>query len=130
MSFDLDRLKSILLNSGLQRKDNSLYQVIAQLIDALKEFQSQTNDSISASSGSISGGPILTHIADLANFPTSRVLLAGLGVTFDDSIFGERTITISSALIADHVVASDGATPIPAPLDDGFGNFIYVMYTP
>lgn len=129
MSFDLDRLKSVLLNSGLQRKDNSLYQVIAQLIDALKEFQNQTNAQISASSLPISNGPLITYIADLINFPTSRVLLAGSGVTFNDTVFGERTIDVSSALIADHVVASDGFEP-PTPLSDGFGNFIYLMYTP
>lgn len=30
----------------------------------------------------------------------------------------------------DHVVMSDGATPTPSPVDDGFGNFIYIEYTP
>lgn len=130
MAYDLDRLQSILLNSGLQRKDNSLFQVISTLIIALKEFQNSVGAAVVSSSASISNGPLLTHLADLANFPTSRQLLAGTGVVFDDSVFGERTIDVSSALIADHVVASDGATPVPAPLNDGFGSFIYVMYTP
>lgn len=34
---DLDRLKSTLLTSGINQKNNPLYQVINQLIDALKE---------------------------------------------------------------------------------------------
>jgi hypothetical protein len=36
----------------------------------------------------------------------------------------------SSGSGVDHVVMSDGATPTPSPVDDGFGNFIYVEYTP
>ncbi len=36
--------------------------------------------------------------------------------------------TPSDAL--DYVVMSDGATPIPSPVDDGFGNFIYIPYEP
>ena len=30
----------------------------------------------------------------------------------------------------DYVVLSDGATPTPNPVNDGFGNFIYVPYEP
>lgn len=30
----------------------------------------------------------------------------------------------------DYVVLSDGGLPTPEPIDDGFGNFIYVPYTP
>lgn len=30
----------------------------------------------------------------------------------------------------DYVVASDGGIPTPQPLNDGAGNFIYVVYTP
>lgn len=29
----------------------------------------------------------------------------------------------------DFVVCSDGALPTPSPVDDGFGNFIYVPYS-
>lgn len=36
----------------------------------------------------------------------------------------------SSGTFTDYVVASDGATPTPSPLNDGAGNFIYVPYTP
>ena len=39
-------------------------------------------------------------------------------------------VPITGAGSADYVVMSDGATPTPAPTDDGFGNFIYIAYTP
>lgn len=30
----------------------------------------------------------------------------------------------------DYVVLSDGALPTPSPVNDGFGNFIYIPYEP
>lgn len=39
-------------------------------------------------------------------------------------------VAISLPPAPDYVVASDGGTPTPAPMDDGFGNFIYIPYTP
>jgi hypothetical protein len=36
----------------------------------------------------------------------------------------------SSGDTEDYVVLSDGGLPTPLPVDDGFGNFIYIMYTP
>lgn len=41
---DIQRLKSVLLTSGLQQKDNALWQVINSLIDAL----GQSNDVLTA----------------------------------------------------------------------------------
>jgi len=38
-------------------------------------------------------------------------------------------IDASMTAAADYVVVSDGGDP-PIPLDDGFGNFIYVLYAP
>lgn len=31
---------------------------------------------------------------------------------------------------AEYVVLSDGAIPLPSPINDGAGSFIYVSYTP
>tara|TARA_R110000868_G_scaffold410659_2_gene699554 strand:- start:449 stop:712 length:264 start_codon:yes stop_codon:yes gene_type:complete len=43
-----------------------------------------------------------------------------------------RTTAAASSISSskDFVLLSDGTTPIPSPVDDGFGNFIYVEYTP
>jgi hypothetical protein len=71
----------------------------------------------------------LTGADESATLPNSRELLAGTDITFDDTVAGERTINASGGEV-DHVVMSDGATPTPSPVDDGFGNFIYVAYTP
>lgn len=37
---DINRLQTVLLNTGLQTRDNSLYQILKQLIDAI------SNDSL------------------------------------------------------------------------------------
>lgn len=90
----LDRLLTWLNQSGIQTNNNSLYQVIKTLIQAAQEFQNETNDAINPPSGG--GGLVnqhyLTHQNDLATLPQSRQLLAGTGITFDDTVFGERTI--------------------------------------
>lgn len=38
--------------------------------------------------------------------------------------------TPASDAALDYVVLSDGALPTPSPVDDGFGNFIYIPYEP
>lgn len=44
---NLDKLKSVLITSGLQIKDNPLYQVINGLINAIQQFQNITVNDIS-----------------------------------------------------------------------------------
>lgn len=89
---DLDRLQTTLQVSGLQIKDPPLYQVISQLLQAVREFQMETEAGIAGTAAIISNGPLLTHTSDLASFPSSRQLLAGTAISFDDSVFGERTV--------------------------------------
>jgi hypothetical protein len=126
---DLDRLQSQLLTSGLQNKDQPLYQVISQLITFARKLQEALNARIDTTAGTISDATFLTVNNEIASFPSSRQLLAGTGVAFDDSVAHERTINVSGAGL-DYVVMSDGNTPIPAPMDDGNGNFMYITYTP
>jgi hypothetical protein len=87
----LDRLKSQLMNTGLQKKDNPLFQVISQLISYLRQSQIATTESI-ASGGAAASGDLLTHSNESATLPNSRQLLAGTNVFFDDSVANERTI--------------------------------------
>lgn len=88
--FDLNRLFSALLNTGLQTKDNPLYQVIYLLIQALKQLQDiifGTN-----TTGGLINQSYLTVNNDTAVLPNSRQLLPGTNITFDDTIPGKRTI--------------------------------------
>lgn len=44
INFDPSRLHQLLLNTGLQNKDNPLYQTIKQIIDALTRLTTGTNE--------------------------------------------------------------------------------------
>lgn len=135
----LDRLLSTLQQSGLSQDNPPLYQVISQLIRATKAIQTILNSNISGTVTDITTLAALVALLqalsyitvndDSALLPNSRRLLAGSNVSFDDSVASVRTINVSSSIL-DHVVMSDGATPIPSPMNDGFGNFIYIAYTP
>lgn len=60
----LDRLKSQLLTSGLQERNQALYQVINQLIDFLRQSINLTSAQITAltpSGGGSGGGTIITN---------------------------------------------------------------------
>jgi len=126
---DLDRLQSQLLNTGLQTKDNPLWQVISQLITFAKKLQEELDNRITTASGTVSNASFLTRNDETGSFPSSVQLLAGTNVTFDDSVPNQRTINVPGSAL-DHVVMSDGNTPTPSPMDDGAGNFIYITYTP
>ena len=92
----LNRLRSTLLKTNLQQTNQPLFQVINTLIDSL--FAS-INTAAAASSGSGGGGalsdqPYLTSSNALVALPFSRQLIAGTNISFDDSVFGERTVNV------------------------------------
>lgn len=146
----LQDLKQTLANSKTQTSDKSLYQTIFQLIDristsrdiivgdttivdnSLNDINTVINNFITTGGvgSTVSDASFLTANDETANFPSSLRLVAGANIVFVDG-GGVRTInSTSGGISSDYVVMSDGATPIPAPVDDGFGNFVYVSYTP
>lgn len=84
---DLDRLKSQLLTSGLQQKDFPLYQVIDQLIQALRQTINTLDDALGISDGTgTSFNQTFTTVApEKASLPNSRQLTAGQGIQFNDT---------------------------------------------
>ena len=135
---DLSRLFTVLNATKLNQENPALYQLLFQLIQMdlgnTNEFARLLG--VSSSSGGGGGGgsfapttaTYLTVSNELAVLPNSRRVLAGTGITFDDSVGGVRTIN-GSAISEDYVVMSDGANPAQ-PMNDGNGNFIYIPYTP
>lgn len=90
---DMDRLKSSLLKSGIQADNNPLFQVITQLIDAVRRNQIITNNNITAAGGTGSvTEDYLTHSDESVALPNSRNLIAGTNITFNDATPNERTI--------------------------------------
>lgn len=108
----LDRLKSQLMTSGLQQKDNPLFQVISQLIDFVRLLQISTGLAIgsSGSGGTIFNATYLTAAFEAGLLPNSRQLLAGAGVSFDDTVLNLRTININPSIPGFWIPLSDGDT--------------------
>lgn len=93
----LDRLKAQLMTSGLQQKDNALFQVISELIDALRQFVIEvigtaTQNGGGGAIGNLSDKTYLTDIDESSDLPNSRQLLAGSFIEFDDTTLNQRTI--------------------------------------
>jgi hypothetical protein len=109
---DLDRLKSQLLTSGLQQKDFPLYQVIDQLIQAVRQTIDTIDDALGIS-GSTPGSAFGQSFATIANekttLPSSRRLVAGPGISFNDNF---NNLVISGAPIP----GSDGIEGEEGPM--------------
>lgn len=114
---DFSRLVNTLNASQLQQKNHPLYQVIKALIDnsgqttrvnkgKFAELETAIADVAAAAGGGggdgddISDKDFLTWSDESPTLPNSRNLIAGTGVTFDDTVVNERTINVSAVASA------------------------------
>jgi len=96
----IDRLQSQLLTSGLQVKDNPLFQVISQLIKSLQKLQQLTNANVTTIINNAGANANLTYATitdETALLPFSRRLNAGTDITLDISVAGVITINATSS---------------------------------
>jgi len=93
----IDRLKAQLLTSGLSQKDNATFQVINQLIDALRGVISGSISSGSSGGGGlIATAPIVTWGEAGAILPNSRQLIPGDGIELNNVSPPQRRLIIES----------------------------------
>lgn len=109
----LDRLKSQLAVSKVKHEDFPLFQVVVQLIDAIRQLQLATGEEIESISGgisSLSNLRLLTHTSESVALPNSRQLIAGTNITFDDTVINQRTVNVSVPIPPDREwsVLTDG----------------------
>lgn len=104
------RLQSILVQTKQQTENNPLYQVIKGLIDVCRQEQISVKDSIGnvvddvnaviGPGGDLANATFITVNDETGNFPNSRQLVAGTGITIDTSVAGQITISASSGIWA------------------------------
>ena len=97
---DYSHLFGILANSKVQQSNNALYETIFLLIKEVTQSKDSfivVNNNTSQSLTQLLGVSYLTVNDETALLINSRRLLAGLGITFDDTIPGKRTIASSGA---------------------------------
>lgn len=125
----LDRLKTWLSQTGTQKSNNPLYQILFYLIDSVRELQGVVNTNAEEAASVVTGFEnldFLTHGDESATLPNSRQLVPGAGITFDDSVANQRSIsaTASSGI---WMPLTDGVTPETQLIFDGFGSCIMVF---
>lgn len=96
----IDRLKTVLLDSGLQQKNQPLWQVINTLIDYLRQLQIFVSGSASGSSSGGGGSSLadqsfVTVNNDTVVLPNSRQIIAGTDIAFDTSIAGQIILNVT-----------------------------------
>jgi len=106
---DFRPLFKILNDSGIQTKNNALYQVINQLLKNAQQNKDLTVSQFTAISVVINGftssvsiinelfkdATFLTATDESAGLPSSRELLPGTNVSFDDTVIHKRTVNVT-----------------------------------
>lgn len=120
-------LKGVLNQSA--KTDNALHQTVQILIERLTKYQVTMNESLDPDNpeGSFASklATYLTNDDESAILPNSRQLIAGNGITFDDSVLNELTINVSSG----YAPMSTGAEPLEI-MSDGDGAVLMIGFTP
>lgn len=97
---DYAHLFTVLSNSKTQQSDNALYQTIFLLIKEVTQSKDSfivVNNNLSDSLTQLLNVSYLTINNETALLINSRRVLAGLGIVFDDSVPGIRTINANGA---------------------------------
>jgi hypothetical protein len=131
-----------LLNSRLQQTNNALYQVLAEIIkrsgqnkdlifENINEIVGQITaigDTIIVVDNLLKDSTFLTADNEAIELPNSRQLIAGSGVTFDDTIANQRTVNVIAGS-GSWIPMVTGAEPLEI-MSDGAGNLLLILYTP
>lgn len=122
---DITVARNYLVQSNVKTKDPALFQSIDNLIRWLQNYQQSVQITINSSGADISGlvaiitqlltGTFLTSTDQTSFLANSRELIAGSGITFDDSTPGERTIEASGSAgdTATYLTATDESASLP-----------------
>jgi hypothetical protein len=108
---DYAHLFGILANTRLQQTNNALYETIYLLIKEVTQSQNSfvvVNNNQAQSLLQLLGVTYLTVNDETQLLINSRKLLAGLGITFDDTVPGRRTVNASGAGLGYWTPLTDG----------------------
>lgn len=99
MAIDFSRVLFQLNSAGIQVKQPAVYQAIKLLIQYAQEDQKSQDAAIadnSSNTGNLTtNGAFLTWDDQASSLLNSRELLAGIGISFDDTVANQRTINSS-----------------------------------
>lgn len=148
---DFKNLLSTLNTTKLQSTDPMLYQTIKQLIDKSQQSRQQVSqilntfigdvnvedsadlqailNAISTINAFLQDGSFLTYLDESNSLPTSRQLIAGTNVAFDDTVAFQRIINVTGGSGDSYIPLSLGIEPLQF-MSDGLGQPILIPFTP
>lgn len=113
----------------------ALQAIQVERVNYLEQQVGTTTSGITQLTGDVAAGPgqgsqgaVLAPTGVGAGVYGSAALIPQITVDAKGRL--TAAVNVPIAVAADYVVASDGATPTPSPMDDGAGNFMYIPYTP
>lgn len=121
INFDPSRLQHLLLNTGLQNKDNALYQVIKQIIDALTRAVSGINDN----SIIVQNNSTTNTTSNIQSTPTQM----GETIIIEENYYMTNGSTSTSIATYDSVL-TNGDPVSPEIIFDSFGDVVMVTGIP
>lgn len=116
----IDRLKAQLLTSGIQQQNQPLFQVINQLIDAVRSA-TVTATETAAGSGVSFGQSFITEGNELGSLPNSRQLVAGAGIELNPAPAGRMVISTAIPFGMDSGGEGEDGPPGPPGRDGAIG---------
>jgi hypothetical protein len=119
------------------KKDDALYRTVQYIIERLGKLQTAINGDFVDINNSVNdvntiieskadkNRTYLTKTDETIYLPHSVQLLAGINITFDDTVANKRTVNATGG--ADHVPMSTGAEPLEI-MSDGAGHVLLVGF--
>lgn len=110
---DFERLYAKLNNTKLQTTNPPAWELVKELIRLLVQFAKAVTGTVNGQTTVLEGFRLRTYLTtanEASFFPNSRQLLAGSGITFDDTISNVRTI---------NATGGGGGSHYDCPLSDG-----------
>lgn len=126
---DFEQLYAVLNNTKLQTTNTPLWEFLKALVRMLIQFAKAIAGVANNSEVLQNAFRLRTYLTtanESAYFPFSRQLLAGPGISFDDSITNERTISSSSTGFS-WIPMATGAEPLEI-MSTGAGEILLVGF--
>lgn len=125
----IDRSLTTLNSAGISQKMPAIYQVIKNIIDVIRSIQesivSNATNVASQVNTILTDATFLTGSDETATYLSSRQLLAGSGISFDDTVAGQRTVNSilrsSTITLTDAQIKALPSTPISILAAPGVG---------
>lgn len=101
---DFNTLLALLVNARVQVENTALYEFLSQFIKSTTKLKSNLNGRVTVTEtevDTLQTAQYATVGDESVDLPNSRQLLAGTGISFDDTVDNQRTISSTATGVRD-----------------------------